>query len=761
MRNEDKRRPPLPGHLTQAELDFYVELRRLVDAAGVSFRSEPQPFTTSQWERWLNGQSLPPRKAVSKIIEKLAAEGSGAGHLLELWGRAFVPGGYPDEQRLARPSQLPIATRHFIGRETQLEQLTSLAGHAAGRSGPAVIVIEGTAGVGKTTLANQFGHLIRDRFPDGQLYVNMHGFGEVNPLTAEEALRGFIDAFGVSPKSIPASPADQAALYRGLLADKRVLIVVDNAADAEQVRPLLPAVPGCLTMVTSRSPLTGLVAEGVHSLRLDPFTMTEARTLMTRRLGPDRVERELRECDQLIELCARLPLALSIIAAHAAAHPEFSLAAVTNDFRGHDTPGSGEPATTARTVFSWAYRHLSDPAARMFRLLSVHPGPDITVSAAASLCGIPVGQARTALDELARADLLDEHVPGRFTFHDLLRAYAGEQAGVHQSDDKLTAAELRLIDHYLRTAYEGLRRLHPARLGVLPEPQAGTAVAEFAGYEQAQAWFRAERTVLLAMVSRAEARRYDEHCWQLAWAMVPVLGRSAQWHDLLAMMRLAFRAADRSGDLGSLGYAHYELGRASMTLGDATDADAHIRKALELFTRLGDQPGVAQAHYGLALLRAQEARWAEALPHAAEALRLRRAFGTAAIVAASENGVGWIHAHLGEHEEALRHCATALDLHRESGDRHGTADTLDSIGFIYLRMGDHEQAVSHYEQAASTYRAIGDPDLLAVCLIGLGDAQLAAGRAEAARRSWEEALTLRESLGGDTHPAEARLAQLA
>jgi hypothetical protein len=273
MRDHDQRRPPLPARLTPAERDFYVELRRLVDLAGLSFRaleeatsvarsdsSESSFYSKSQWGRWLNGQSLPPRKAVRKLAEKLAKEDIKAEHLVELWGIAFVPSGfgYPQEPGAmpVRPRQLPITTHHFIGRTAQLEVLSRLADQVTESNCAIVIVIEGTAGVGKTTLANHLAHRVCDRFPDGQLHVSMRGFDDTGrPMPDGEALRSFLDAFGIQPKLLPADVDDQAALYRSLVAGKRVLVVLDNARDASQVRRLLPGSPGCLVLVTSRNQL--------------------------------------------------------------------------------------------------------------------------------------------------------------------------------------------------------------------------------------------------------------------------------------------------------------------------------------------------------------------------------------------------------------------------------------------------------------------------------------------------------------------------
>ena len=475
MRDHNQRRPPLPARLTPAERDFFLELRRLVDAAGLSFRAleestsstksdsgESSFYSKSQWGRWLNGQSLPPRKAVRRLAEILVKEDIEAEHLVDMWGRAFVPNRYPQEPGTAvvRPRQLPATSPLFIGRTTQLEVLTRLVDQVTESTGEVVIVIEGTAGVGKTTLTNHFGHRICDRFPDGQLYVNMRGFDETGrPMTDGEALRGFLDALGVSQDANSVAVDDQAALYRSVLADRRVLVIVDNARDVRQVRRLVPGTPGCLVLVTSRNQLTGLAAEGAQVLRLDPFTMDEARDMLDRRLGPGRIQDEPEAAEELIRLCARLPLALSVAAAYAAAHPNFPLATFASEFRSRalDLLDTGDAATTTRTVFSQSYHHLSETAARMFRLLGIHPGPDIGLPAAASLAAVPVENARKALDELVRAYLVVEHQPARFTFHDLLHAYAAEQARMQENADGLQEAVRRLLDYYLRAMRAGER----------------------------------------------------------------------------------------------------------------------------------------------------------------------------------------------------------------------------------------------------------------------------------------------------------------
>ncbi len=337
-------------------------------------------------------------------------------------------------------AQLPSALPGFTGRTAELACLDATMATMA------LAAISGTAGVGKTALAVHWAHRVAAQFPDGQLYVNLRGFDPAGAGAALEpslALHGFLDALGVPANRVPEDLAAQSALFRSLVADKRILLMLDNARSADQVRPLLPGSPGCLTLVTSRDQLAGLVAaDGAVPLALDLLSTADARDLLTRRLGELRVAAEPAPVDSIITACARLPLALAIVAARAAAHPSFPLAAIAAELAeatsALDPFDGGDLTTDVRAVFSWSYRALGDPAARMFRLLGLHPGPDIAVAAAASLAAVPLGQARAQLTELTRAHLLTEHAPGRYAFHDLLRAYAGELTRVH--DDQACSA---------------------------------------------------------------------------------------------------------------------------------------------------------------------------------------------------------------------------------------------------------------------------------------------------------------------------------
>jgi len=390
----------------------------------------------------------------------LAADPALAAPVLQQETIQTTPG--PPQQLLTRPPvprQLPDAPASFTGRAAELSALSAIAGEPVGLAGTVVVTaIGGMAGIGKTALALHWAHQVSNRFPDGQLYAGLRGFDPSGqPATAAEAIRGMLGALGVPADQIPPDLDAQAGLYRTLLTGRRMLIMLDNARDEQQVRPLLPAAEGCLVIVTSRNRLTGLAA--THAARLltvDLLTTGEARALLAARLGRARAAAEPAAISELAELCARLPLALVIVAARAAARPVQPLAALAAELRDASRRLDGlddrDPATSVRGVFSRSYQQLTPSAARMFRLLGVHPGPDVTAPAAASLAATPLPQASAALAELTATHLITEHSPGRYALHDLVRAYAAEQAHAEESADDLHAATGRLLDHYLHTA---------------------------------------------------------------------------------------------------------------------------------------------------------------------------------------------------------------------------------------------------------------------------------------------------------------------
>ena len=651
------------------------------------------------------------------------------------------------------PAQLPLDAQGFSGRRDELGILQdTLSARSAGPDETVpIVIISGTAGIGKTALAVRFGRQVAKRFGDGQLYVNLRGLDPATPpMEPAEVLRFFLDALGVPPHRIPAGTDGRAALYRSLLDGKRMLIVLDNARDVVQVRPLLPGAPGSLVVVTSRNELTGLVAaEGAVPVTLDVLSDDEAREMLVRRLGRDRTAPEPEAADEIIFSCARLPLALGIAIGRAAARPKRSLAelaAELRDARGRLDVLEADAATNVRAVFSWSYDQLSEPAARMFRLLGLHPGPDISLSAAASLAGMTRAQAGAALRELTRAHMAAEYLPARFTFHDLLRAYAADQAERHDSAGERRAAVHRVLDHYLHTAMAASQRFAPSRSAPrLTSPQPGVLPADVTDKDQAMAWFDAEVAVLLALIGYADANGFDVHAWQISWALSPFFSRRGRWRDYVAAQETALAAARRLDDTLALAHSHYLLGHAQAE-DDYDAAEPNVRQALEKFRKLGDRANEAFVLNGLANMLAKQDRYPEALAVALDALRMLKAVGHWWTQATLENLVGWLYAHLGQYDQALTHCQRALSLHRDSGHRGGTADTLDSLGYIYLHLGDVGQAKAHYAKAIEAYREINSPFGVGNSLAGLGDALLAEGAPSAAGAAWREAVAILDRL---------------
>lgn len=675
------------------------------------------------------------------------------------------------------PAQLPVAVRGFAGRRPELARLDALLRSArasrAGQPGtPPIAVVSGTAGVGKTALAVHWAHRMAGEFPDGQLYVDLRGFADHGcPVDPATAIRGFLDAFGVPAQRIPVEPTAQAGLYRSLLAGRRVLVVLDNARDVAQVRPLLPAAPGCLVLVTSRDQLTPLVvSEGGHPVTLDLLSTRESRELLAGRLGANRLATDPGGVDELIARCARLPLALAIVAARAVTRPDFPLATLTAELRhAADVPAAaldpfdgGDVATDIRAVFSWSYRTLTGEAARLLRLLSLHSGPDLTASAAASLAGRSTTSVRPLLTELTRAHLLGESAPGRYACHDLLARYAAELAHDHDDPGAQRRARRRMLDHYLHTADGAARLLDPHRDPITDSaPEPGAAPVVLACYEEALAWFRAEKAVLLAAVGQAVRTGADRRAWQLAWTLLDFLDVHAYWHDLAAVQDLAMTAARRLHDRRGLAHAHWGLARARAKLGDNEDARRHFERALARFEQTGDRTGQAHTRLNLAWVLDRQGRYAEALPQARQALALYQALGHVAGQADGLNAIGWYLTHLGEHRQALGYCRRALVLHERTGDRRRAAQAWDSLGHVHLDLGDHVRATECFRSALALTRELSIRYDESIVLTHLGSARRAAGDRVGARAAWREALAILEQLDHpDAGAVRGQLAQL-
>ena len=676
--------------------------------------------------------------------------------------------GAPGALTLRVPRQLPATIAGFAGRESELAALAQILDGAGTRTAGTVAIsaIGGTAGVGKTALAIHWAHQVAGRFDDGQLYLNLRGYGPVgSPATPAEAIRALLAALGVPPERIPPGLDAQAGLYRSLLADRRMLIVLDNARDEQQVRPLLPAGGGCLIIVTSRHQLAGLAAsDGARLVTLDVLSPGEATEMLTIRLGAQRAAAEPEAVGEVVRLCARLPLALAVAAARAEARPGFPLAAVAAELRdAHgrlDALDVGEPAASVRAVFSWSTQQLSPAAARMFRLLGIHPGPDITASAAASLAGLDPHQARPLLRELSRGHLLTEHTPGRYVCHDLLRAYAADQAHATDTDSDRHETTARLLAHYLHTAHAGALLLKPTREAVtIAASRPGVTPEPLDDYQQALAWFEAEHQVLMAAISLAAATGFGVHAWQISWTMTPFLKLRGQWQDQAAIQLTALAAATRLGDTAGQAMSRRFLGDAYARLADYGEARIHLAACLELYRQLGDRAGEARAHQSLGWLAVSQRRHGDALSHSEQALQLFQVIAHQAGQAQMLGNIGWCHAQLGDHEQARLFCQEALAMWRQAGNRHDEAHAWDNLGFAEQHLGRHDQAVTSYQHALSTFREFGDRYYEAKTLTRLADSYHAIGEPQQARAARQQALEILDDLD---HPdADQVRAELA
>ncbi|WP_326690363.1 MULTISPECIES: BTAD domain-containing putative transcriptional regulator [unclassified Streptomyces] len=652
------------------------------------------------------------------------------------------------------PHQLPAPPRPFTGRRRELAELTD---RLAGSEGGHLLTIGGPGGVGKTWLALHWAHTHSDGFPDGQLYADLHGYDpSVEPVDPAAVIRNILHAFGVAPESVPPDPAARSALYRSVLAGRRLIVVLDNARDENQVRPLLPGSPSSTVLVTSRNRLTALAAtHGSRELPLDVFGETEARTLLTLRLGAERAAAEDGAVTTMLEHCGGLPLALSIIAARAAARPDFPLEVHADELR--ETTGrldvldAGDLTADLRAVFSSSVRALSPPARDLFALLGPAPGPDIGLPAVACLTASPASRARVTLRELVTAHLVYEDKPGRYRMHDLLRLYAAEQAAERgertvepPGGQEADAGPLRrLVDFYLHSAHAAERLLHPHRTPLeIGEPTAGCAPDVPADEVSAFTWLENNHPHLLAAQRLAAREGRHAVVWHLAWSLDTYHRRRGHVHSQLLTWRAGRAAAAQLADPAAQALACRCLGIACIRAGLHEEALEHLHEALRRAKETGDVAG--QAHSRLILAYAWESRGndEQALRHAGPALPLFEALAVQVWTAQAHTQVGLYCARLGQYGRARTHCRTALALFRHQDERDGMADAESTLGYIAHHEGRPGRARHHYEQALRLFQELGHAYREAETLDRLGDVLSSLGREEEAQSAWSEALTL-------------------
>jgi DNA-binding SARP family transcriptional activator/tetratricopeptide (TPR) repeat protein len=659
------------------------------------------------------------------------------------------------------PRELPAALTHLVGREPELRRLDAMASLASGPSAMTVIaVIGGTAGVGKTALVTHWARQVAGQFPDGQLYLSLRGFAaDAAPVSPAEGLGLFIGAL-LPAAPVPSGLSARVSLYRSLTAGKRLLIVLDNARDAEQVRSLLPGSPGSMVVITSRDWLAGLaVTEGAELIGVDVLSGAEARALIAARVGAARAAAEPPAVTEIAELCGRLPLALAVVAAKAAARPGLplaKLAAGLRDPRGRlDALDAGDSAASARSVLSWSYTCLMAPEASMFRRAGMHPGPDAGANVLASLAGTTAGQAVAMLEELERVNVVAQSEAGRFAMHDLLRAYARERAQAEETAEQRHAATTRMLDYYLHAAHAMSLRLYPPRPAItLAPPQDGALKEDIDSYQEAWAWAEAEYPALPGVVKLAARDGFASHAWQLAWAWETFLSRRGRWDELGDIQRLGLDCARQGGDPVGQAHATCGLGWTFVLQGEYERGRDHLAEAARLFGQLGDASGEARAcvRAGNSLWR--QHRHAQARQLAERALELFRRCGDRAGQAGALNNIGLLHIHLGAYQDGLEHCQEGLAIFRELNYRRGEANVLDSLGEAYHRLGRTPDAIACFQQSLSAFRELGDQYNQAEILTHLAAARGTDGDARAERDCLRAALAILTDLN---HPDAARV----
>jgi tetratricopeptide (TPR) repeat protein/transcriptional regulator with XRE-family HTH domain len=666
------------------------------------------------------------------------------------------------------PRQLPAAPPGFTGRGSELAALARALETAGPGRTVVISALAGAGGIGKTWLAVQWAQQNLDHFPDGQLFVDLHGFAPgAEPMEPAQAIRGFLDALGVQAAAIPADPHSQAALYRSLVADRRMLVVLDNARDAAQVIPLLPGGPACAVIVTSRDRLAGLVAaHGATPVALDVLDDTEARALLSGRLGGERLAAEPAAVADLLACCAGLPLALAVVAARARLRPDVPLAVLAADLRDANARlgalDTGDTTASVRATLSWSYAALAPRTAEAFTLLGLASGPDTSLSAAASLLALPVDRATAVLGDLERLCLLQQHAPGRYRMHDLVHLYAAEQAQHGLPRAERDAATRRLVDFYLHTAHAADRLLDPQRHTIDLDPPAPGSCPERLADSQALAWLATEHQCLLAAQRRAAERGWHRAVWQLVWSLSTFHYWRGHLHDGPATWQAAVTAAEHLGDKEYLATAHHFLGRCCAQASRHAEAIDHLHKALLLADEAGDIAGQADTLCVLAWAWDRQDHVHQALAHAMRALALSAALDDPVRQARAHNAVCWYHARLGHHDTARGHCQTALALFRRHRNRTGEAGALDSLGYIAHHSGDHAVARRCYQQALDLFRQNGNTYSEAGTLERLGETLTALGRHGEARQTWQHTLDLYETLHltADAYRVERQLATL-
>ncbi|MDX8033276.1 tetratricopeptide repeat protein [Lentzea sp. BCCO 10_0856] len=668
------------------------------------------------------------------------------------------------EHEQQRPSQLPGGTSGFVNRLHELTRLNEVLEHADDEFlAVGVYVITGTAGVGKTSLALHWAHSVRRHFADGQLYVNLRGYDPGAPVTAEQALHQFLRALGVPADGIPVALEDRSAMFRSLLADRRVLIILDNAANPGQVRPLLPGSATCLVLVTSRNRFSGLVArDGAQRLVLDMLTEDEAVRLLRTVTANYRVNDEASDLVELARLCARLPLALRIAAERASSRPLMMLHELIDDLRDESAlwdalaADQDDESDAVRTVFAWSYRALPAAAARLFCLLGLHPGPEFSVNAAAALGGLGLSSTRKLLDVLIGAHVLEQHAPNRFQFHDLLRIYAAQQAFQHEDATARRDALERGLGWYLHTLSNATTIIAPLDRRIALAPlSANTTPLHFENRADAVEWYESERANLVAAVRAAASVGQDDIAWQLPVLLRSIYISQNPFEDWIETSSTGLKAAERIGDLAGQGEVLDSLGKAylqSQRLPQA--AECHSR-ALAIRMEIGDRYGEMVSVNALGLLDWRSRRLTTAVEHFRQCLEIAHALGDRRWQALAMTNLGCAQYDLMEIPTAVDALSRSVVVYQDIGDRAYEGNALFYLAMAQRENGELDAAAESIERAL----AIADEDhhvaWEAFWLVELGRIQRARGDVADSLLSYQRSVVAQRRLNDRNREAQA------
>jgi tetratricopeptide (TPR) repeat protein/transcriptional regulator with XRE-family HTH domain len=741
----------------RSTVDLAGELRRLLSAAEtrtgrtITRASLARRIGVSQSSlyAYLNGTTLIPTDALSGFLRALEVSD------LDIQRLRRARTGLTEPVAPVRPV-LPVEVDTFTDRTQYLAELDRLRGRNRKGGGVGIAILSGIGGIGKTTLAVHWAHQRLSRFPDGCLYLDLRGFHPDTPLEPGDALAALLRRLGTPETSVPIGFEERRERYQQVLAGKRMLVLLDNAFSNDQVRPLLP--PGtsnCFVLITSRDQLSGLVvSHGAHPLPVDAPHEPDARALLAARLGSARVDAEPDAVNKIVAACGRLPLALSIAAGRAQVTPGLSLTDLAAELGDVATAlnalDGGDPATNVRTVLSWSLAGLTPSQARVFALLGVAPGSDLSLPAAASLAGLCTEKAKALLRQLERVSLVSQDTRGRYRMHDLVRSYAACVAANGLDRTTREAALRRVLDFYLHTAQAADRVLDPHRpTPELDPPVDGVHVEPPNDVPAAMIWFDSEHSNLLAAQRAAAAHDWHLLVWHLSRTLSTFQSRRGRHEESLAMRQIALDAANHLATPALRAHAHKLLGRVYGDLGRRDEASAHFYQALAIAEQDNDLTQQAIVHMALAWFwgRPEESQFLEqpvgdkerALDHAGQSLELFRAIGNPVGEGYALHHMSWLVADLGKPELAREHCEGALTLFRIHNDRTGEGNALVCMGHIDHQGGAHQQAIRHYEQALAMFGDIGNTAESAFTLDQLGHPHIALGQDEQARTVWRAA----------------------